>query len=576
MSYLKRYLRHYRLESILAPLFKMLEACFDLFVPLVVAYMIDSGIASGNRGIVYRCTALLIVLAIVGLVCSFVAQYFAAKSATGVSARMRHDLFAHIQSLNASEIDKIGTSTLITRMTSDINQVQNGLNLFLRLFMRSPFIVVGAMVMAFTVHARAALIFLAVIPVLSVVVFGIMRWTSPRYKEIQGKLDLVTRATRENLSGVRVVRAFGREAEETQQFRETNDALMRSQLFVGKVSALMNPVTYVIVNLGIIGILYIGSRNAESGTMLSGDVIALVNYMSQILVELLKFANFIVTTSRALASLGRVSGVLDVKPSMEFSGKTESSSDADEAVRFENVSLRYKGAGEESLSNISFTAKKGETIGIIGGTGSGKTSLVNLINRMYDPTSGEVYIGAVPAKQWEKTALRRAVSTVMQKAQLFKGTVRSNLLWGKADATESEIWQALQFAQAEDFVKTIPEGLDAPVEQSGRNLSGGQKQRLTIARALIAKPQILILDDSASALDFATDAALRQALRHLPFPVTAFIVSQRTSSIRHADKILVLDDGLLMDCGTHEELLERCAVYKEIHDSQFRKEGAAR
>ena len=573
MKYLLRYLKRYTKESILAPLFKMLEALFDLFVPIVVAHMIDVGIRNQDKGYIVGCVLLLVALALIGLLCSFVAQFFAARAATGVATRMRHELFAHIQSLGSSEVDTIGSSTLITRMTSDVNQVQNGLNLFLRLFLRSPFFVFGAMVMAFTINVRIALIFVATIPVLSVIIFAIMRWTSPRYKQIQGRLDGVMKVTRENLSGVRVVRAFGREEAETERFHQANDELVAQQVHVSHISSLMNPLTYVVVNLGIVAIIWAGAGAVNGGILLSGNIVALVNYMSQILVELVKLANLIVSISRASASVSRVESVLDTRPAMSFAGKGSGKADSREAVRFDHVSLTYAGAGEESLTDLSFCALRGQTIGIIGGTGSGKSSVVSLIPRFYDATAGEVSIMGMPIRDWEQTALRSVVGTVMQRAQLFKGTIRSNLLMANEHATDDELWRALTIAQAAEFVRSKPGQLDEPVEQGGRNLSGGQRQRLTIARALVRDPQILILDDSASALDFATDAALRRSLREMDGGATVFIVSQRTSSIRHADQILVLDDGCLLDCGTHEELLARCDVYREIHESQFRKEG---
>lgn len=573
MKYLKVYLKNYRAAGVLAPLFKMLEAIFDLLVPLVVARIINVGIASRDTGYILGCCGILILMALIGLSCSFTAQYFAAKAAIGSTTGLRHMLFAHIQSLGFSEMDTIGTSTLITRMTSDLNQVQNGLNLFLRLFLRSPFIVFGAMIMAFTINARLALIFVVVIPVLSVIVFGIMRWTSPRYKKIQSRLDTVTKATRENLSGVRVIRAFGREEEETEQFVGSNKALFDLQLHVGHISALMNPLTYVVVNIGVIAILYSGSITVDGGLLLSGGIVALINYMNQILVELVKLANLIVSISRALASLSRVEQVLDTKTAMKFPENSLAGPDADsgEAVRFSHVSLTYAGAGAETLSDLSFCVKKGQTIGIIGGTGSGKSSLVHLIPRFYDATSGEVSLFGHPITSFDRNTLQKRVGIVMQKAQLFAGTIRSNLLWGNPDASEDELWEALRTAQAEEFVRARDNGLDEPVEQGGRNLSGGQKQRLTIARALVQKPDILILDDSSSALDYATDAALRQALRRLSFDTTVFIVSQRTSSIQHADQILVLDDGRLEGIGTHGELLASCATYREIYESQFQK-----
>ena len=577
MKYLKVYLKNYTAASILAPLFKMLEATFDLLVPLVVARIINVGIANGDTGYILGCCGILILMALVGLACSFTAQYFAAKAAIGSTTGLRHLLFAHIQSLGFSEMDTIGTSTLITRMTSDLNQVQSGVNLFLRLFLRSPFIVFGSMVMAFAIDVQMALIFVVAIPVLSVIVFGIMRWTSPRYKKIQSRLDAVTGATRENLSGVRVIRAFGREKAQVEQFAAANDSLVDLQLHVGHISALMNPLTYVAVNLGVIAILYAGAWKVEGGILLSGGIVALVNYMNQILVELVKLANLIVSISRALASLGRVEQVLDTKTAMEFPKTTQETAGEDsgkEAVRFDHVGLTYAGAGAESLTDISFAARKGQTIGIIGGTGSGKSSLVNLIPRFYDATAGTVTLMGRPIGQWDRESLRDMVGVVMQKAQLFAGTIRSNLLWGNSDATEEELWVALRLAQAEDFVRAKSKGLDDPVEQGGRNLSGGQRQRLTIARALVKKPQILILDDSASALDYATDAALRKALRTLPDSVTVFIVSQRTSSLQHADQILVLDDGHLVGCGTHRQLLDSCGTYREIYESQFQKGDA--
>lgn len=576
MKYLKIYLKDYKRDSILAPLFKMLEAMFDLLVPVVVAHIINVGIANRDRGDILGCCGILVLMAIVGLCCSFTAQYFAARAAIGSATGLRHMLFAHIQKLGFSEMDTIGSSTLITRMTSDINQVQNGLNLFLRLFLRSPFIVFGAMVMAFTINGKIALIFVVTIPVLSVIIFGLMAVTSPLYKKVQGKLDVITGNARENLSGVRVIRAFGREKQETENSSRANGELVKGQLFVGRISALMNPLTYSVVNIGIIAILWAGSRSVETGVLMSGDIVALVNYMSQILVELVKLANLIVTMSRAMASLGRVEQILDTKTVMEFPEKTTiREENTEEAVRFDHVSLSYAQAGEESLSDISFSVKKGETIGIIGGTGSGKSSLVHLIPRFYDATSGEIFLLGRPVKEWDRETLRQKVGIVMQKVQVFSGTIRSNLLMGNEGAGEEEMWQALRAAQAEEFVRKKSEGLDEPVEQGGRNLSGGQKQRLTIARALVRKPEILILDDSSSALDYATDAALRKALKNLPSNVTVFLVSQRTSSIRHADHILVLDDGKAAGWGTHEELLESCQIYREIYESQYGKGGNA-
>jgi ATP-binding cassette subfamily B multidrug efflux pump len=572
MKHLYPYLRRFRKESILAPLFKMLEATFDLLVPMVVADIIKVGIAGGDTTYIWTRCGLLVLMALIGLLCSFTAQYFAARAAIGTSTGLRHELMAHIQSLSFSELDTLGVSTLITRMTSDVNQVQNGLNMFLRLFLRSPFIVAGAMIAAFTIDTQIALIFLAAIPVLAVIVFGIMRITSPMYKTVQSRLDAVTGATRENLSGVRVVRAFGREDAEEENFVQQNGSLNAMQLKVGRIAALMNPLTYVVVNLGIIGILYFGANKIGSGALLSGDVVALVNYMSQILVELVKLANLVVLLTRAIASMGRVSQVLDTPSTMAFPEKPVSADAAsDVAVAFDHVSLRYQGAGAESLSDVTFTAKKGQTIGVIGGTGSGKTTLVSLIPRFYDATKGQVTLLGQPITAYSKEELNRHVAVVMQKAQLFKGTIRSNLLWGNENATDEELWHALSIAQSEDFVRQKPGKLDDPVEQGGRNLSGGQRQRLTIARALVGHPDILILDDSASALDYATDAALRKALRTLPAETTLFIVSQRTSSLRHADQIIVLDDGHVVGIGTHDTLMQTCEVYREIHESQFRK-----
>lgn len=572
MKHLYPYLRRFRKESILAPLFKMLEATFDLLVPMVVADIIKVGIAGGDTTYIWTRCGLLVLMALIGLLCSFTAQYFAARAAIGTSTGLRHELMAHIQSLSFSELDTMGVSTLITRMTSDVNQVQNGLNMFLRLFLRSPFIVAGAMIAAFTIDTQIALIFLAAIPVLAVIVFGIMRITSPMYKTVQSRLDAVTGATRENLSGVRVVRAFGREDAEEENFVQQNGSLNAMQLKVGRIAALMNPLTYVVVNLGIIGILYFGANKIGSGALLSGDVVALVNYMSQILVELVKLANLVVLLTRAIASMGRVSQVLDTPSTMAFPEKPVSADAAsDVAVAFDHVSLRYQGAGAESLSDVTFTAKKGQTIGVIGGTGSGKTTLVSLIPRFYDATKGQVTLLGQPITAYSKEELNRHVAVVMQKAQLFKGTIRSNLLWGNENATDEELWHALSIAQSEDFVRQKPGKLDDPVEQGGRNLSGGQRQRLTIARALVGHPDILILDDSASALDYATDAALRKALRTLPAETTLFIVSQRTSSLRHADQIIVLDDGHVVGIGKHDTLMQTCEVYREIHESQFRK-----
>lgn len=571
MKYLLKHLRQYKKQSILAPLFKMLEALFDLFVPLVVANIINVGIGNRDNSYILKQCGILVLLALIGITCSFTAQYFAAVASVGCATGLRHDLFSHIQKLGYSEIDTAGTSTLITRMTSDINQVQNGINMAMRLLLRSPFIVFGAMIMAFTINAKAALIFLIAIPVLSVIVYGIMGVTNPGYKGIQEKLDHVMNHVRENLTGVRVVRAFGKEKEEVANFEYANSQLNAMQLRIGHLSALMNPMTYVVVNLAIIAILKVGASSIDGGILLSGDVVALVNYMSQILVELVKMANTIILISKALASINRIAGVLDTEPAMEFQEQKAVWPKSEEAVRFEHVGLIYRGAGEESLTDITFCAKKGQTIGVIGGTGSGKSTLVNLIPRFYDATRGEISIFGMPIEKWGKEELRTRVGVVMQKAQLFQGTIRSNLLWGKQNATQEELWHALEVAQAAEVVRGKEKGLDEPVEQGGRNFSGGQKQRLTIARALVNNPDILILDDSASALDFATDASVRKALKTLPEELTVFIVSQRTSSLKHADQILVLEDGCLVGLGTHEQLLENCEVYREIHESQFKK-----
>ena len=571
MKYLLKHLRQYKKQSILAPLFKMLEALFDLFVPLVVANIINVGIGNRDNSYILKQCGILVLLALIGITCSFTAQYFAAVASVGCATGLRHDLFSHIQKLGYSEIDTAGTSTLITRMTSDINQVQNGINMAMRLLLRSPFIVFGAMIMAFTINAKAALIFLIAIPVLSVIVYGIMGVTNPGYKGIQEKLDHVMNHVRENLTGVRVVRAFGKEKEEVANFEYANSQLNAMQLRIGHLSALMNPMTYVVVNLAIIAILKVGASSIDGGILLSGDVVALVNYMSQILVELVKMANTIILISKALASINRIAGVLDTEPAMEFQEQKVVWPKSEEAVRFEHVGLIYRGAGEESLTDITFCAKKGQTIGVIGGTGSGKSTLVNLIPRFYDATRGEISIFGMPIEKWGKEELRTRVGVVMQKAQLFQGTIRSNLLWGKQNATQEELWHELEVAQAAEVVRGKEKGLDEPVEQGGRNFSGGQKQRLTIARALVNNPDILILDDSASALDFATDASLRKALKTLPEELTVFIVSQRTSSLKHADQILVLEDGCLVGLGTHEQLLENCEVYREIHESQFKK-----
>ena len=569
---LLRYLDGFWRQSILAPLFKLLEALFDLLVPLVVAEIINVGINQGDTGVILRCCGLLVLLGVVGLACSITAQWFAAQAAIGYASAMRHDLFRHIQTLDFSQVDVLGGSTLITRLTSDINQVQNGLNMFLRLFMRSPFIVFGSVVLAFTIDWKVALVFVVTVPVLSLIVFGLMRLTSPMYRRNQDQLDSVLRLTRENLTGVRVVRAFGQEQAEETRFRQENQRLTNMQLKVGRLSALMNPMTYAVVNLGVVAVLYVGARQVEGGVLLNGDIYALVNYMSQILVELVKLANTIVLTTKAMACAGRVKSILAVKPQMRFPAQ-KVSVQGDEAVSFRHVGLTYAGADGESLRDISFSLRKGQTLGIIGGTGSGKTSVVHLISRFYDATSGQVSLFGRPIGDYPKDQVRGMVGVVLQRAQLFAGTIRSNLLWGSRGAAEQELWDALETAQAADFVRAKPLGLDEPVEQGGRSLSGGQRQRLTIARALVKKPDILILDDSASALDFATDAALRKALRALPGDLTVVIVSQRTSSIQHADQILVLDDGRQVGLGSHETLLDTCPVYREIYESQFKKGG---
>lgn len=586
MKKLLCYLKGYEKETVLAPLFKMLEALLELFVPLVMAAVIDTGIAHRDSLYIVKMCLLLVALGAVGLACSVTAQFFAAKAATGFSTKLRHELFSHIQGLSYTEMDKIGTATLIARMTSDVNQVQNGVNMFLRLFLRSPFIVFGAMVMAFTVDVKAAFVFVVTIPLLSVVVFGIILWTLPLYRKVQGRLDRVLGLTRENLSGARVIRAFNKEEDEKRRYREENDALAGLQKFVGGISGLMNPLTCVIINGAVIALLYTGAFRVDSGVLTQGEAIALVNYMSQILVELVKMANLTVTLTKAAACGNRVQDVLETKSSMEFLPETGMQAqgctgkaldgravvtDAETAVEFKHVSLTYAGAGSEALTDISFSVKKGETMGIIGGTGSGKTSIVNLIPRFYDATKGGVFVDGRNVKGYTKDALREKVGIVPQKAALFAGTIAENLRWGKKEASGEELWHALEISQAKEFVEKKEGGLNADVLQGGKNLSGGQRQRLTIARALVRRPEILILDDSASALDFATDAALRRALRTMDGAPAVFIVSQRTSSMRHADKILVLEDGHMAGLGTHEELLKTCPVYQEIHYSQFDK-----
>ncbi len=572
MKKLWKYMRDYSREGILAPLFKLLEASLELLVPLVMAQIIDTGIANGDRGFILSRCGILAVLAAVGLVCSITAQYFAAKASVGFAAKLRSTLFKHIQSLSYSKLDTQGTGTLIARITGDINQVQSGMNLALRLLLRSPFVVFGAMIMAFTIDVKAALVFVVTIALLSIVVFGIMLWSIPMYKKVQARLDKVLGITRENLSGVRVIRAFCKEDEERREFGERNAALTKLQLIVGRVSAAMNPATYIMINLGIAVLIYVGALRVDSGILTQGQVVALYNYMSQILVELVKLASLIITITKALACAGRVSAVLDVESDMHGADTMPKEIDTDEEVRFENVEFGYATGGEPVLSGISFSVKKGETMGIIGGTGSGKSSLVSLIPRFNDATGGHVYIKGNDVKDYPLGALREMVGMVLQKAVLFKGTIRENLRWGNADATEEEMERALSDAQALEIVKAKPEGLDSPVAQNGKNLSGGQRQRLTIARALIKKPEILILDDSASALDYATDLALRRSLAALSYKPTVFIVSQRASSILHADKIAVLDEGKMVGLGTHEELMRTCPVYREIYYSQYEQE----
>lgn len=575
MKKLLIYLKAYRKEACLAPIFKMLEAVFELFVPLVIKGIIDYGIAAEDRAYCLRMGLLLLLLAVIGLAMATTAQWFSARAAAGFAAKIKQVLMEHIQKLSYTELDTIGTSTLITRMTSDVNQVQTGTNLVLRLFMRSPFIVFGSMIMAFTIDFKAAMIFVITIPLLSVVVFGIMLSSIPLYKKVQSQLDRVLGITRENLTGVRVIRAFNKEEEEISHFKTENEQFTRLQTFVGKISALMNPLTFVIVNSAILVLVWTGAWRVEGGILTQGAVVALVNYMSQILVELIKLADLIINITKAVACGNRIQKVLEVEPSMENGSKEciESKSTLENAVDFNHVSLTYSGAGAPSLTDIDLHVKTGQTIGIIGGTGSGKTSVVNLIPRFYDATQGNVLVFGKPVKEQDMESLRSQIAVVPQKAVLFAGTIRENMKWGKEDATDEEIMEALTIAQAAEVVQKKEGGLDAFVEQGGKNLSGGQRQRLTIARALVRKPRILILDDSASALDFATDAALRKAIREMKNAPTVFIVSQRTSSIRFADQILVLDDGKSVGVGTHDELLTTCSVYKEIYDSQYKKSG---
>lgn len=574
MKRLMMYLKDYKKESILAPLFKLLEAFFELMVPLVMANIIDYGISNRNMGYIGKMGLLLLLLGVVGLASSITAQFFAAKAAVGFSTKLRQALFDHIEDLNFTDIDKAGTSTMITRMTSDVNQVQSGINMTLRLFLRSPIIVFGAMIMAFTIDVKCALIFVVAIPLLSIVVFGIILSTIPMYKKVQSRLDQVLGITRENLTGVRVIRAFHQEAKEEERFRENNEALSAMQIFVGKISACMNPVTYVIVNGAIIALIYTGAVQVNIGNLSQGEVVAIINYMNQILVELVKLANLIVTMTKALACAERVASVFDIGADAVYVGVQDQKL-ADKVDKsapfldFKHVSLTYQGAGAPTLQDMNFTVNRGDTVGIIGGTGSGKTSLVNLIPGFYPATEGEILLEGRDIRTMSDEELRGRIGVVPQKAVLFKGTIRSNLQWGKPDATEEEMWKALELAQASEVVEGKDGKLDATVAQNGKNFSGGQRQRLTIARALVRNPEILILDDSASALDYATDAKLRAALRTLENKTTTFIVSQRASTIRHADKIIVLDDGEIAGVGTHDELLKDCTVYQEIYYSQY-------
>ena len=574
MKRLMMYLKDYKKESILAPLFKLLEAFFELLVPLVMANIIDYGISNRNMGYIGKMGLLLLLLGVVGLASSITAQFFAAKAAVGFSTKLRQALFDHIEDLSFTDIDKAGTSTMITRMTSDVNQVQSGINMTLRLFLRSPIIVFGAMIMAFTIDVKCALIFVVAIPLLSIVVFGIILSTIPMYKKVQSRLDQVLGITRENLTGVRVIRAFHQEAKEEERFRENNEALSAMQIFVGKISACMNPVTYIIVNGAIIALIYTGAVQVNIGNLSQGEVVAIINYMNQILVELVKLANLIVTMTKALACAERVASVFDIGADAAYVG-AQNQKLADKVDKsapfldFKHVSLTYQGAGAPTLQDMNFTVNRGDTVGIIGGTGSGKTSLVNLIPGFYPATEGEILLEGRDIKTMSDEELRGRIGVVPQKAVLFKGTIRSNLQWGKPDATEEEMWKALELAQASEVVEGKDGKLDATVAQNGKNFSGGQRQRLTIARALVREPEILILDDSASALDYATDAKLRAALRTLEDKTTTFIVSQRASTIRHADKIIVLDDGEIAGVGTHDELLKDCTVYQEIYYSQY-------
>ena len=573
MKKLLIYLKNYKKECVLAPLFKLLEASFELIVPLVMAAIIDRGIAVSDRPYIFKMGGVLVLLAAVGLTCSITAQYFAAKAAVGFATKLRYSLFSHIETLSFSEMDTVGSSTLITRITSDINQVQSGVNMVLRLFLRSPFIVFGAMIMAFTVNVKAALVFVVTIPLLSVVVLSAMLASIPLFKKVQSGLDQVLGHTRENLEGARVIRAFNKEEDEAREFNASNEFLTNMQLVVGRISTLMNPLTYIIINCAIIAVIWVGGKQVYGGIITQGEVVALVNYMSQILVELVKLANLIILINKAIACGNRIEEVLETKSSIvNAPSEVNAASDSENAVVFSHVSMAYASTSEEALTDIDFTAKKGQTIGIIGGTGSGKSSVVNLIPRFYDVSKGSVLVNGRDVRDYDLTELRDKIGVVMQKAVLFQGTIAENLRWGKPDATDEELWHAIEVAQATDVVEGKEGKLDYMIEQGGRNLSGGQKQRLTIARAVVKDPDILILDDSASALDFATDARLRAALRNLQGNKTIFIVSQRTSSIQFADQIIVMDDGQVAGIGTHEQLLEQCETYREIYESQFKKE----
>lgn len=573
MKHLLKYMRSYTAESILGPLFKLLEAMFELFVPLVVADIIDYGIAADDKGYIVRKFGLLIALSVIGIVCSITAQYFAAKAAVGTTTKVRRALFAHIEKLSFSDLDSIGIPTLITRLTGDLNQVQNGINIALRLLLRSPFVVFGAMIMAFTIDKGSAAIFGGVIAVLAVVVFAVMGASVPAYKEVQGELDYITAATRENLTGARVIRAFQLEDEERAKFAKHNNALKKFQQFAGKISALMNPMTFVILNFGIIMLLYYSGLEVYAGTLTRGEVVALYNYMTQILIELIKFANLIVSISKAVSCMNRIEEVLVTEPAMTFAETTPPEDKFAPIVEFRNVTLRYTSEADPALTDATFAINRGETVGIIGGTGCGKTSLVSLIPRFYDATEGEVFVDGVNVREYPAETLRKKIGYVLQRASLFKGSIRDNLLWGDPSATDEDIDAAVRSAQASDVISAKNDGLSSEVEQNGRNFSGGQRQRLTIARALVRKPEILIFDDSASALDFATDAALRRELANLEYKPTTIIVSQRTSSIQHADKIIVLDDSHIVGIGKHSELLETCPIYREIYESQYKKEA---